>query len=107
MRLWILRHGEAERHTQRDAERNLTAQGELDTRAVGKYLANTAASTLRILASPYRRAQQTAQCVAIALPGKTITTVDWLIPDDDPGSVIAELAKLHDSEVLLVSHQPL
>lgn len=107
MRLWILRHGEAERHTQRDAERNLTAQGELDARAAGNYLAAAATPALRVLASPYRRAQQTAQCVVIALPGKPISTVDWLIPDDDPNIVIDELAKLHDTEILLVSHQPL
>lgn len=107
MRLWILRHGEAERHTQRDSERNLTAQGELDARAAGSYLASVAAPTLRILASPYRRAQQTAQCVLIALPGKIIATVDWLTPDDDPKIALGELAKLRDSEVLLVSHQPL
>jgi phosphohistidine phosphatase len=107
MRLWILRHGEAERHTQRDSERNLTAQGELDARAAGKYLATVISPALRVLASPYRRAQQTAQCAVIALPGKTITTVDWLVPDDDPKIVIAELTKLRDSEVLLVSHQPL
>jgi phosphohistidine phosphatase len=106
-RLWILRHGEAERHTQRDAERQLTVRGEADARAVGEYLATIVSSDLRVLASPYRRAQQTAQNVLLAFPSKSLTTHDWLTPDDDPLAAIDELAKLHDSEVLLVSHQPL
>jgi phosphohistidine phosphatase len=130
-RLWILRHGEAERNTQRDSERSLTARGESDARAAGEYLAKAAAPTLRVFASPYRRAQQTAQAALIALPNKQLITVHWLIPDDDPLAVVAELTKLlamkpllgikpsfgikpsldndspFDTEILLVSHQPL
>jgi len=107
MRLWILRHGEAERHTQRDAERELTVRGEADARAAGEYLATVVSPALRVLASPYRRAQQTAQAVLLALPNKQLATVNWLTPDDDPIAVVAELAKLSATEVLLVSHQPL
>jgi phosphohistidine phosphatase len=106
-RLWILRHGEAERHTQRDSERELTVRGEEDARAAGEYLAQVMSPALRIFASPYRRAQQTAQCVLLALPGKQLTTVEWLTPDEDPLAALDELEKLPDTEVLLVSHQPL
>jgi phosphohistidine phosphatase len=84
-----------------------TVRGETDARAAGEYLATVVSPTLRVLASPYRRAQQTAQCVLLALPGKSLSTFGWLTPDDDPQLAIDELAKLHDSEVLLVSHQPL
>jgi len=106
-RLWILRHGEAERHTQRDSERQLTVRGELDARAAGAYLATAVSPMLQVLASPYRRAQQTAQSALLALPGKQLTTVDWLTPDEDPIAVVTELAKFFNTEVLLVSHQPL
>jgi len=87
--------------------RPLTPAEEADARAAGEYLATVVSPALRVLASPYRRAQQTAQAVLLALPNKQLATVNWLTPDDDPIAVVAELAKLSATEVLLVSHQPL
>jgi phosphohistidine phosphatase SixA len=110
MHLWILRHGEAERHTQRDSERQLTALGEADARTAGAFLANSYAGApeqLQVLASPYKRAQQTAQCVLGSFPGKQLRTVEWLTPDIDPLVTLKELEKLNITVVLLVSHQPL
>jgi phosphohistidine phosphatase len=109
MHLWILRHGEAERETRRDSERALTELGSGDARAAGAFLAGTQrATTPRFLASPYRRAQQTAQCVLQAFPGAQLQTVDWLIPDADPLAALDALSALPSGEeVVLVSHQPL
>lgn len=110
MHLWILRHGEAERQTQRDSERQLTALGEADARAAGAFLAGRypgGAQQLQVLASPYQRAQQTARCVLESFPGKQLRTVEWLTPDIDPLVALKELEKLNIAEALLVSHQPL
>jgi phosphohistidine phosphatase len=109
MHLWILRHGEAERETRRDPERTLTELGSSDARAAGEFLAGVGRSTApRFLASPYVRAQQTAQCALESFPGTPLQTVDWLIPDADPLAALQALADLPaGDEVVLVSHQPL
>ncbi|EXF44228.1 phosphohistidine phosphatase SixA [Pseudomonas sp. BAY1663] len=58
MRLWLLRHGEAEPRARTDAERNLTERGRRDVRENAAHLRGRALQA--ILVSPYRRAQQTA-----------------------------------------------
>lgn len=105
-RVWILRHGEAECDTAYDPDRALTDRGARHARAAGAWLATFPAQP-RTLVSPYRRAQQTAAEVLKALPHCTIATVDWLTPESDPHTVIRELARFTDDELLLVSHQPL
>ena len=106
MKLWVLRHGEAEPHARSDAERRLTAHGrEQVLRSAGLLLAQPLQA---IIASPYVRAQQTAGLVHEALGfDKPVQTVPWLTPDSDPHRVISELDKLGLEQVLLVSHQPL
>jgi phosphohistidine phosphatase len=106
-RIWILRHGEAERESSRDAERTLTDRGIRDARAVGEWLATVVTPDLTVFASPYTRAQQTAKNAVRALPNNSIATATWLTPDIDPAAVIAAIEKLDFSELLLVSHQPL
>jgi phosphohistidine phosphatase len=107
MRIWILRHGEAERETRRDSERALTARGSEDAKAVGIFLSSVISASLQVFASPYKRAQQTAQAALQALPQQRIVTVDWLKPDTDPQVVVRSLEKLSPEDILLVSHQPL
>ncbi|HWD32096.1 MAG TPA: phosphohistidine phosphatase SixA [Pseudomonas sp.] len=106
MKLWVLRHGEAEPRANSDSERRLTAHGR---EQVLRSAANLLGQDLQaILASPYVRAQQTAALVHEALGFiKPVQTVTWLMPDTDPQMVIAELDKLGLENVLLVSHQPL
>ncbi|MGE8393422.1 phosphohistidine phosphatase SixA [Pseudomonas sp. BIGb0427] len=106
MKLWVLRHGEAEQRANTDAERRLTAHGrEQVLRSAAQLLGQPLQV---ILASPYVRAQQTAALVHEALGfGKPVQTVPWLTPDSDPHAVISELESLGVNEVLLVSHQPL
>ena len=103
MNLWILRHGEAEPHARRDAERELTAHGREQVlhsaaRLIGQPLDS-------ILVSPYVRAQQTAELVRKTLGFTSVlVTVPWLTPESEPKYA---LGKLPDTgNVLLVSHQP-
>lgn len=107
MRIWVLRHGEAERQTQHDPDRALTDRGRDDAKAAGVFLSSVAPASLLICASPYKRAQQTAQAAALALPHQRISTVDWLTPDTDPKIVLPALERLAAENILLVSHQPL
>jgi phosphohistidine phosphatase len=107
IRIWVLRHGEAVRNAADDPGRALTERGAQHAHAAGIWLATITSADLRVLASPYVRAQQTAQQVLQSFPGKTLTTMDWLVPDLNPLDVVTELAKISDGELLLVSHQPL
>ncbi|QBF26034.1 phosphohistidine phosphatase SixA [Pseudomonas tructae] len=106
MKLWVLRHGEAEQRANTDAERRLTAHGREQVLRSAAVLLGQPLQV--ILASPYVRAQQTAALVHEALGFiQPVQTVPWLTPDSDPQAVITELEKLGVKQVLLVSHQPL
>ncbi|MBT2340469.1 MULTISPECIES: phosphohistidine phosphatase SixA [Pseudomonas] len=105
MKLWVLRHGEAEPYGSRpDPERALTADGREEVlRSAAQLIGQPLAA---IYASPYRRAQQTAQLVREALGfGPQLITVNWLTPDSRPQKVLEYLDDQGD--VLLVSHNPL
>ncbi|MCY1394420.1 Phosphohistidine phosphatase SixA [compost metagenome] len=107
MKVWVLRHGQAEPHSRDDAGRALTAHGREEVLRSAAHLMGLPPLD-GIYASPYVRAQQTAWLVQKALGfGKEISTVGWLTPDTDPAAVVTELEKLGQGNLLLVSHQPL
>ncbi|MBC3245762.1 phosphohistidine phosphatase SixA [Pseudomonas lurida] len=104
MKLWVLRHGEAEGHARTDAERNLTEHGRAEVLRSAAHLIGQPLSA--IIASPYVRAQQTAHLVREVLGFEPdIRTVPWLTPEGNPQQVLEKLDS--DDNVLLVSHQPL
>lgn len=104
MRLWILRHGQAEAHAATDAERNLTAHGRQQVLASAARLIGQPIDG--IVASPYVRAQQTADLVREALGfAGDVRTVSWLTPDTNPLKALEQLDSAQN--LLLVSHQPL
>lgn len=108
--LYIMRHGEAAPGMP-DSERSLTTQGEVEVRAMGTWLQSMLGedvrTTLRIIASPYRRAQQTAQWMATPL-GCPVETLSIITPDDPLEPLIDWLQNdVADMPCLLVSHMPL
>ncbi|PMZ90912.1 MULTISPECIES: phosphohistidine phosphatase SixA [unclassified Pseudomonas] len=105
MKLWVLRHGEAEPYGARpDSERALTDRGRKEVLSSAARLMGEPLTA--IYASPYLRAQQTAQLVREALDFEPeIRTVEWLTPNTDPDKVAEQLVSV--SNVLLVSHNPL
>lgn len=106
MRIWILRHGQAEPDAPTDAERSLTDVGRDEVCRVARLLVDEPLDA--VLASPYRRAQQTAEAVCLQIGfARGISTVPWLTPDDEPAQCIDFLAERAESNLLLVSHQPL
>ncbi|OQR30566.1 phosphohistidine phosphatase SixA [Pseudomonas sp. Bc-h] len=106
MKLWILRHGEAQNRARTDAERELTDNGRAE---VLSSAASLMGQPLRwIIASPYVRAQQTAELVRQALGfSEAVVTVPWLTPDSNPRKVLDNLDLYASDNVLVVSHQPL
>ncbi|MFI8483160.1 phosphohistidine phosphatase SixA [Pseudomonas sp. NPDC078700] len=106
MRLWLLRHGEAQPSAASDAVRPLTAHGQDQVRKAALQLEGR--PIRQIIASPYLRTQQTAALVAEVLGYKSpIITAPWLTPDSQSRNVIRQLDVFADEEVLLVTHQPL
>lgn len=105
MRLWLLRHGQAQPQADSDAARELTAQGRQEVLQSAVQLQGRPLTA--IIASPYVRAQQTAELVREALGfSGPLGTAPWLTPDSDPRAALRYLDERSDAEVLLVSHQP-
>ena len=106
MRLWLLRHGQAEPQAASDAARELTAHGRQEVQQAAAQLFGRPLTA--IMASPYVRAQQTAELVRLELGfSGSVQTVSWLTPDSDPRDALKYLDEREHAKVLLVSHQPL
>jgi phosphohistidine phosphatase len=111
VKVFLMRHGEAEPYRSPDAERALTARGWEQANEVGDWLASVLTPDVpggTLLASPYRRAQETASAVN-KHPRLPVLTVGWLTPDVDPRRAVAALQSLSDGieSVVIVSHMPL
>lgn len=105
MKLWLLRHGEAEAQARSDAQRELTPHGRKEVKQSAEQLPGHGVS--KILASPYLRAQQTAQIVREVLANHPpLETINWLTPDGDLAEAVDYLDAHADDNLLLVSHQP-
>jgi phosphohistidine phosphatase len=106
VKVWILRHGEAQAHARSDAERELTAHGREEVLKSAAHLLGKPLT--RIIASPYVRARQTAELVRQALGfSEPIAIAPWLTPESNPGQVLSRLDAYGSDDILLVSHQPL
>ncbi|KGE79183.1 phosphohistidine phosphatase SixA [Halomonas sp. ND22Bw] len=107
--LLIMRHGEAAPGSP-DAARELTVRGQEEAAGMGAWLAGRTdldLARLRLVASPYRRAQQTAERVGEAL-GVPVETLPCITPDDPPQTVVDWLLEQDDDRpLMLVSHMPL
>lgn len=89
-----------------DEHRALTDAGCKEVLAMAAQLAGEPLQA--ILASPYRRAQETANLVQQQLQTlRGVSTAAWLTPDDDPRQALSFLTERSESTLLLVSHQPL
>src|SRR5262245_22665267 len=110
MRLHVMRHGPAEDRAPsgRDFDRMLTEAGrEVVKRAALAFREGAGAGPLRLLASPYRRARETAEIVASSLEGAP----DFELHEDlgcDAGLPLSLVRALvgEGRDALLVGHQP-
>ena len=103
MDLLLWRHAEAEDGFP-DSERKLTSRGEEQVRRMAAWLKAHVPANLRIIASPAKRCQQTAQ--ALGLPFET----DKRLGTDSNAVSLLAAAGWPDggkaSAVLIVGHQP-
>jgi phosphohistidine phosphatase len=101
MDLILWRHAEAESGAP-DLERGLTPRGREDAARVAAWLRQRLPPGFAVLASPARRAQETAQ--ALAVPFKTV-------PALAPGASVADILRTAEwpdrtGAVVIAGHQP-
>lgn len=110
MRIVLVRHGEAVPFAADDASRALTSKGLQQARASGAWLRRELGSVTgaKLLASPYRRARETAGVIAgvLELP---VHALEAITPDGDPRVALAAIEQAGDgAEVwVVISHMPL
>lgn len=104
MKLCIVRHGSASFSTP-DSVRQLTATGQQQAKAAGQWLVAQFPSKPRLIASPYVRAQETANIIAKEC-GLTLETWSELTPEANVKTLINQLSSIVE-DVILVSHLPL
>ena len=104
MDLILWRHAEAleMREVQDDLDRALTSKGERQAQRVADWLNRQLPSSTRVLASPARRAQQTAAAL-----DRKVKTVPALVPEATVEALL-HTARWPDARepVLVVGHQP-
>ncbi|MBL4606707.1 MAG: phosphohistidine phosphatase SixA [Pseudomonadales bacterium] len=109
MNLYIMRHGMAEPyHAKPDAERLLVPEGETQALSVATQWKQSSPSLDYIIASPYKRAQKTAQIVmeTLVFSGELLTN-PLVTPDGKVLEVAKSLDQFSPADILLVSHMPL
>lgn len=106
MKIFILRHGQAEPYQTNDAVRRLTEKGITDTQKVLTEKLSALANINAIFASPLVRAQQTAT-IASTMLKKEIKTTDLLEPEANIQKLFNWLETIKENSILLVSHLPL
>lgn len=107
MLLFLVRHGEAEVSAATDRERCLTARGRNDNDSVIAQLMARTERPARLIASPFKRAQQSLDQYAQALPALPASTSQPVTPDADPRALLAALDDDEPMNTMLVSHNPL
>lgn len=110
MKIVLIRHGEAVPFAADDASRALTSKGLQQARASAVWLRRELGGVAgaRLLASPYRRAQETAGVLASVLE-LPVHALDAITPDGDPRMALAAIGRAGEgAEVwVVVSHMPL
>ena len=111
MKIFLLRHAIAElrRINLSDRDRRLTKEGIKELETVVKAMVKLKVRPDEILASPYKRAWDTALIAARALsPSKKPTELRALVPSGEAAKLWLELKKHHAAKaLLLVGHEPL
>lgn len=107
----MLRHGIAEEATggMRDADRALTDEGKKKLQSVLRRARAVDVAPAVILASPLRRAVETAQVAVDVLRGSAkVVETRALTPESSPEAVWEEIrAHKSDPSVMIVGHEPL
>lgn len=110
MKIFVLRHGQAEAQQTTDDARNLTSKGRADVAASVQQSLTELIQLEEIWASPLVRAQQTAHIVRDILLAQgvhvAIKTTDLITPESNPAGLFDELQASKLNSILLASHMP-
>ena len=111
MWLYLLRHGEAEEKPGKDdAARALTKAGREDVTTVALAVAPLLHRPLRILSSPYLRAEQTAEIFReTAAAAQKLEPCDQMLPESswaELRAVLDKLAAQGAGAIIAVGHNP-
>lgn len=108
MRLFVVRHGEAEPNKIDDASRILTARGQAQVNELWQALNQRGVKINRLVASPFKRTQQTAQLITHFYPNVEIESHPCLLSESEPQAVFDWLMEQPQEDgLVLVSHMPL
>ena len=112
MKVFIMRHGEAQQFASSDSDRQLTSKGRQRSQEVSREFSELGYTHFdRVLVSPYIRAQQTWKEISVNLSAGYHETCDDITPYGDAEQVVSyvnALFKVHNVQTLLiVSHLPL
>lgn len=116
MKLYIVRHGQAElsagQHIEEmDRQRALTTEGHREAQAAGQHLREALAGEIPfVVVSPYRRAQETAQEILplLDLTWDAAITIDSITPRNSAKEALAALQAYENKSILvMIGHQPL
>lgn len=110
MKVFIVRHGQAENGGVYDASRSLTEVGHQQAKKAGLWLVDQLSGVnkpVKILSSPYLRAKQTAHHLAQSL-NLDVELAPALQPDRQSHEMLSELLEQGcDQHIILVTHLPL
>lgn len=113
MKLFLMRHGEAEAVVTTDAERALTETGREQAAQTAVWIQQQLKEeSVALFCSTYRRANETANIIGERL-GVSALPIDRITPEDDPRSawksIESALSRMDDriTSVVVVSHMPL
>jgi phosphohistidine phosphatase len=112
MKIFLVRHGEAESAARSDVERALTPHGQKQAALTAGWLKQQleGADAIQLVCSSYRRARETAEIIGLAL-SQTPQQIDRITPEDDPrqalASIEAVLSQQGSQHIVVVSHMPL
>lgn len=114
MRIFVMRHGQAQAMASSDQSRELTAYGKNEVEHMANRLVQQKLQFDVIYVSPYIRAQQTALIVKNTLTASpSLTTLDFITPEDSAKQMHDYIDGSFDDNndaiknVLIVSHMPL
>jgi phosphohistidine phosphatase len=107
MRVWVIRHAQAESQAGRhDHERALSASGTVEAQQLARYLQRRSMASV-IISSPILRARQTAEAIKSALARAELRYADAVSTGGSAQDAIEALRRLEAPEVIIVSHEPL
>lgn len=105
----FIRHGEAAgaHFPGSDADRPLTEVGQRQAEALAASLGRQNQKLSRLLASPLRRAQETAEILKQAGLAESVEVCEALLPEKGVGALVAVVQSLGEGVFALVGHEPL